>query len=386
MRPSVSNSDLVRFVLVGGGVIVLALLAWHLSDVLLLVFGAVLIATVLRSLGDVITRYTKLRHPFSMGLGGLLLVLIAAVFVMLLGTQIWAQLQNLSEKAPELIGGAGKQLGIANLSDRIAESLKSFFTRSSLVGDIAGYTTGILGGVSEAVLVIAAGVYLGLSPETYRDGVLLLVPRQRREEVGSALNNAGNALRFWLAGQLAVMAMVGVSTGVGLWLVGMPSALGLGFIAGVLEFIPFVGPILAAIPSLVLALSVGGNMVWYVLVIYLIIQQAENNLIIPLVQRKTVELPPVLGMFAIVALGIVFGPMGVVLGVPLTVVLLVMVKQLYVRETLGEATSVPGEGPVAMVPAAELSVAAGSSLDPAVTGSPSGHAIGSAVIVNRHST
>jgi len=367
-RIALSNSELVRIVLVIGGVLVLALLAWQLSDVLLLVFAAVLIATVLRSLGDVITRYTKLKHPLSMALGALLLVLFLVAFTMLLGMQIWEQLKTLSERAPELLASAGSQLGILNLSDRITESLRGFLSRSTLVGDIAGYTSGILGGLSMALLVLISGVYLAINPETYRDGVLQLIPRQRREDVASALNNAGNALRYWLAGQLAVMGMVGVSTTLGLLAIGMPNALALGFIAGLLEFIPFVGPILSAIPALVLALSVGGNMVWYVLGVYLLIQQAENNLIVPLVQRQTVEMPPVLGMFAIVALGIVFGPMGVVLGVPLTVVLLVMVKQLYVREALGEATSVPGEDASSLVAPGELSIAAGGHFEPVVPG------------------
>jgi predicted PurR-regulated permease PerM len=129
----------------------------------------------------------------------------------------------------------------------------------------------------------------------------------------------------------------------GLFAIGMPSALALGFLAGLSEFVPIVGPILSAIPALLLAFSEGGNMVFWVAGLYLLIQQLEGNVIMPLVQRKTVDLPPVVALFALVALGILFGPLGVLLGTPLTVVLYVAVNQLYVRDTLGEDAEIPGE-------------------------------------------
>lgn len=123
----------------------------------------------------------------------------------------------------------------------------------------------------------------------------------------------------------------------------MPSALALGFLAGLSEFVPIVGPVLGAVPALLLALSEGGNTVFWVLGLYLAVQQIESNLIMPLVQRETVDLPPVLTLFAILALGVLFGPLGVLLGTPLTVVIHVAVMQLYVRDTLHEAVRLPGD-------------------------------------------
>ena len=343
MRSAPDNAELVRVVLVTAGVLALIWFAWQLSDLLLLVFGAIVIGTVLRSFGDLIADHTPLRHPWSLAVAGLLVVVLMAVFVLLLGMQIRDQFITLSEQTPALLEAAGDRLGIADLAARVGDALRQFLSRSSVLGNIAGYTSAIVSGVGLVILVTVAGIYLAVSPETYRNGFLLLVPRAQRENVGSAIDNAGRALQAWLVGQLLIMVILGVAVTVGLTLIGMPSALALGFLAGMLEFIPFIGPIVSAIPALILGLSQGGHMVWYVLGLYVLIQQAENNFIVPLVQRRTVELPPVLGMFAIVGLGALLGPLGVVLGVPLVVVALVLVKQLYVREALGTQTSVPGE-------------------------------------------
>lgn len=153
--------------------------------------------------------------------------------------------------------------------------------------------------------------------------------------MGDALDNAGRALRLWLVGKIVMMVVVGVLTTTGLYLIGVPSALALGFMAGMLEFVPFVGPILSFVPAAAVALASGEVSFWWVFGLYLLIQQLENNLLVPLIQQRTVQLPPVLGLFAIVAMGLLFGPLGVVMGVPLTIVLMALVKQLYIRNLGG---------------------------------------------------
>jgi predicted PurR-regulated permease PerM len=157
------------------------------------------------------------------------------------------------------------------------------------------------------------------------------------------MQGCGGALRLWLLGQLASMVIVGVLTGVGLWLVGLPSPFVLGLLAGLAEFVPIIGPILAAIPGLVLALSYGTEMVVWVLAVYVIVQQIESYVILPVVQRKAVSLPPALTLFAVVAMGVLFGPLGLLFATPLTVVAFVLVKKLYLVDALHERTEIPGE-------------------------------------------
>jgi predicted PurR-regulated permease PerM len=151
------------------------------------------------------------------------------------------------------------------------------------------------------------------------------------------------ALRLWLKGQAIAMVVVGLMTGIGLWLLGMPSAFVLGLLAGLLEFIPFAGPIISAIPAILLALVVGPEMALWVGLLYLFVQQFEGNVLSPMIQQYAVDLPGVVLLFSLIGFGILFGTLGVILAAPLAVVTLVLVKRLYVIETLDTPTPIPGE-------------------------------------------
>jgi predicted PurR-regulated permease PerM len=135
-------------------------------------------------------------------------------------------------------------------------------------------------------------------------------------------------LYWWLLGRLVSMTVVGIATGLGLWLLGMPMALSLALLAALLVFIPNLGPILAAIPALLVALSEG--MFWPVLALYLLIQAVESNVITPLVDRQSVKLPPALLLSAQITMGLIAGVLGLILAAPLTVLATVLIKRLYV--------------------------------------------------------
>jgi predicted PurR-regulated permease PerM len=140
------------------------------------------------------------------------------------------------------------------------------------------------------------------------------------------------------------MTVVAVLTTLGLWLIGVPGYLALGLLAGLAEFVPVVGAILAAVPGLLQALGQGGvELAAWAALVYLAVQQLQGNVVTPLVTRRMVSLPPALTLFAIIAFGLVFGPLGVLFAAPLAVVAFVAVKKLWVREALGEETDVPGE-------------------------------------------
>ncbi|MGZ5822679.1 MAG: AI-2E family transporter [Hyphomicrobium sp.] len=205
--------------------------------------------------------------------------------------------------------------------------------------------TTIFGAAAALVVVIVAGIYIAVSPEVYRDGFVMLFPKPMQAQIAETLDDAGEALRLWLGGQLLAMIMVGILIGVGLALVGVPSALALGLIAGVTEFIPIVGPVIGAVPALLLASTGGWHTVAWTLAVLVVVQQIESNLIMPLVAGRAVALPPAVGLFAVVAIGVLFGPLGLLLGYPLAVVTDVAVRKLYVRATLGEKVEVAGERP-----------------------------------------
>jgi len=208
--------------------------------------------------------------------------------------------------------------------------------------------------ITQATVMTVAfgGLYLAGDPQVYRAGLLKLIPEGARDQVAGVIDTSARALRLWLFGQLVTMAAVGLLTGIGLWLIGVPAPLALGLVAALAEFVPYVGPILAAIPGLLIALSVGPDTMWWALLVYVVVQQVESNAIVPLMARQVLALPPALVIFSVVALGLVLGPLGLVFATPLTVLLVVAVGKLYVRETLGEPLEVPGEskGPLAAPP------------------------------------
>ena len=151
------------------------------------------------------------------------------------------------------------------------------------------------------------------------------------------------ALRLWLKGQAVAMVVVGLMTGLGLWALGMPSALTLGLLAGVLEFIPFAGPIIAAVPAILLALAVSPELALWVTLLYVAVQQFEGNVLTPLVQQYAVDLPGAVLLFSLIGFGTLFGTLGVILAAPLAVVTMVLIKRIYVIETLDTPTPIPGE-------------------------------------------
>lgn len=318
-------------------------LVWQLAHVLLLLFGAVLVAVLLRSVASLIEQFTPIPGRWAVGLACLLVAALLGGFAALLGAQIRTQALALVEATPDLIDATEDWLGLDGIGGWLDERRSDVMESGDLVADVASTSTLLVSIGAEVLVVIASGIYLALSPGLYRDGLVKLVPAQHQPEAQGTLDAVGRALKLWLLGQLMAMLLVGVLTTFGLWLLGVPSALALGFLAGLLEFVPFVGPLVSAVPAVALSLAESPATALWTAGLYVVIQQVEGNLITPLIQQRTVNLPPVLTIFAILAFGVLFGPLGVVLASPLAVVCFVLVKKLWVREVLHEAVELPGE-------------------------------------------
>lgn len=199
---------------------------------------------------------------------------------------------------------------------------------------VAKGTLTAFGTVIDIALVIFLAVYLALDPMTYRDGFVRLFPRAARARLTDALDAAGLALRRWLIGQLFAMLCVGILATIGLSLIGVPLAVPLGILLGVMDFVPVVGPLVAAIPGLVIAFAQSPQLALYALIVYLVVQNIEGNVIVPLAQRWAVALPAALTLIGILAFGVLFGAAGIFLAMPLLVVTFTLVRKLYV-EPLG---------------------------------------------------
>lgn len=321
------GSRLILLVLV----VVFILLVWRLADVLLILFGALVLATALLALAAPLEKHLRLSSRIAVILVVLLLITIATMGSWLIGARLADQLTDLQQSIPQALAALrdwlDKHPGGA-LILRALESAREADVPWSKVASAAKLTLGLIG---TATLMAFLGVYLAVDPGLYRRGFLLLIAPSYRPRIDDALRASSQALSQWLLGQGISMLFVGTATTLGLALLGIPLALSLGVIAGVLAFIPFFGPIISGLLAILFAFTQGPQQALYVAGLSVLIQQLEGNVLMPFVQKWAVDLPPVLGIIAGVVFGVLFGVIGVIFATPLMVVVMVLIQKLYVE-------------------------------------------------------
>ena len=337
-RPTTSESEkfdwaFLRRVLIVVGVTAIAYGVWRLSSVLLLVFAAVLLAIVLSRIADLTHRYLYVPERFSLALSTILLAALVIGFLIVFGTQLVGQIDRVFEQLPKAVDSLGTLFNVSNMSEQLRNVLSTDSAGNIFLRTL-GISYTVLGALGDVAVVLVSAVYLAADPTLYRRGVTRLFPSDQQARLIDAMSSVGAALRHWFAGQLLSMLIVGCLSGLAYWLIGVPSALALGIIAGLTNFIPLLGPILGAVPAVLLALTVDPVIALWTAVAVFAIQQIEGNVIMPLVQRHAVAIPPAVTLFALVIFGVMFGWLGILLAVPLAVATMVLVQKLWVHDTL----------------------------------------------------
>lgn len=316
-------------------------LAWQAAGTLLLLFAGLLFAAML----DACVR--GLDHVLPIGRGWRLAIVCVVLLLAVGLVSVWggyrliqqadALIDLISDQLRALRGGL-REMGITpppgeggpqTLLQRVLPDPGVLFGQAYTAFSAA---SGLLG---NAVVVFFVGLFAAADPDLYRRGILALLPRDRRQRVGEVLDEMAETLRWWLVGQLVAVILIALTTWAGLALIGMPGAFVLGLQAGVVNFIPYLGPVLAAVPIGLAAMAQGTSMVLWALGVHTVIQTVEGYLFAPLIQRRAVDLPPVLSLAALAVFGVLFGVMGVALATPLVAVLKVAVVRLYVEDRLG---------------------------------------------------
>jgi predicted PurR-regulated permease PerM len=315
-------------------VAVLLLVAWQAIDALLTVFAGAVGGVALRALKDPVTRWTPLPPGPALalvvllGLGGL--AGISAAIVPTLGEQGRAFFEQL----PQLANRLQWSLGRLGVSARVLRELEpsQLFTPDVLFGLFSSAASG----VSALVVTLVLAVYLAAEPDLYRRGVLRLVSPRRRGRAAAVLDQLDSTLRWWMLGQCVSMAVLGILTTLGLWILGVPYPLVFGAITALMTFVPIVGPIIAAIPTLAVAVAQGPLTALSVGLFYTGLQSLEGYFITPMVHRRMISLPPVLILAVQMLLFSLVGVLGIILAMPLVACGVVLVQALYVQGVLGD--------------------------------------------------
>jgi predicted PurR-regulated permease PerM len=310
------------------------------AQVLLLIFAGILLGILLRWIADAIDATIKCGPAWGLALALLGILSLFAGGIWVLFPDIVTQGGELLEQLPRGLQGLQERLretfGGVSVFDYAFDHMTSPSrgTIQGLIGGAFGVVSGTLGVLGSIIVVFFTGLYLAIDPETYRAGMIRLIPPRRRERASRIVDQVREVLLWWMIGKLISMALVGGLIYLGLWALGMPLALSLALIAALLTFIPNFGPIIAAVPAVLIAMNDGLTQTALVLSLYVAVEVIESYLLTPLIQQRTVSLPPVLTLSMQLVAAVLVGMLGLALATPLTAAGLVLIREIYVKDIL----------------------------------------------------
>jgi predicted PurR-regulated permease PerM len=324
--------------------------AWLMRPLLtgiLLVFAGWLLAIFLMQLGKGVATSIGISYKWGYAVVVITLLSVATAAAFFMGSRIATQasvfLQEVgraSDQARDYLQQQGWWQQISDWGSR-GRSLLAASQVASTAKSAASMTITALGG---ATLILFLGFYIGLQWDVYRRGMLALVPDRSTQRVAQVWDETVHRLWRWTLGRIIGMLVIGVGSGVGLWILGVPLPVTLGTIAGLSNFVPNVGPLISAIPAALFALQQGTDTVLYVAVLYLALQFVESYFLTPLIDQHQVSLPPGLILAMQLLLGILAGFLGLLLATPLTVVAYTAIRELYVKDVLKKTDGQAIEG------------------------------------------
>lgn len=314
---------------------VLTALLLLVPDVLLIVFAGILLSVLLHGGGHWVASRLGIADGWGIGLFVFAIMLALTGFGLAVAPAIADQIDELTRRIPEAFEGFRQRVEAYSwgswIFDRLTPvSLASSEGRTAAMSAVS--TT--FGALGNFVIILFIGLYGALDPEVYRRAFTLLLAPSIRDRADEVLRKTAATLRNWLSAQLMSMTVVGVLTALGLWFAGVPLAFALGLIAGLLAFIPNIGPVIAIAPALLLAMPEGQDTLLIVLAIYLGVQALESYVVTPLIQQEKVSLPPALVISVQLLFGVLFGILGLALATPIAAALMTLVGLVYVEDYL----------------------------------------------------
>ena len=319
---------------------------WTLRDIFLLTFLAIILAIVLQVPARRLQRF-GLSRGLSIGVALVGTVVILVALLVVIVPVMASQVSDLVDKLPAFIDSAQVQYDTQAAKidwlpkvewDTVTDGdVKDFVINQAakLTRNIFPFLSGLGGAITSTVFTFFIAVFFVTEPASYLEGLLTLVPRGYRPRALEIFEHLATMLQRWFVGQLISMTMSGTLIALVTGLVlGLPNAAALGVISGLMEFIPNFGSIIAVVPAVIIALSKDPILVPFTVLAYLVVQQVQSNVIMPRIMSRQISIPAATILVAQIVGAALFGFMGVLLALPLAIVVMVLVREIYVHDML----------------------------------------------------
>jgi predicted PurR-regulated permease PerM len=252
---------------------------------------------------------------------------------------IASQINQLSQQLPAAAEKVGNMISQSSLGQTLMQHVDTTDVQTSptnMLQSFFGVAINVVEVVGGVVVIVFIALYVAAESGRYAGGLVQLVPPARRARAAEILHETASAIWYWMLGRLFSMTVLGTMTALGLWLLGVPLPVALGFLAGIMIFVPYIGSIASAVPAVIIAASTDLMLAVYVIALYLGVHLVEGYILVPLVQRRAVHLPPALTLSAQVIFGFLAGFIGLLFATPLLAAGLVMVRMIYIEDILGD--------------------------------------------------
>ena len=301
-------------------------------NVWLLILAASLIAVLFKGISELLRRKTNWKEKVTLpvSIAGTLIIII--LIFTLIGTKVQVQEQQLRETLPATVQKAQEYLNRSSIGKQVIEKVSSPEAQKQAQKAAQSLFQTTFGVFGDLYVILFLGIFFTVGSKDYKNGLVALVPKKGKEDASNVLDQTGENLKKWLKGQLFAMVVVFVLTAIGLAIIGIPLWLVLAIIAGILNFIPNFGPMIAMVPAVLVGLMQGTSTAAFVAGLYILVQVAESNFITPMVQKKLLDTPPAMIIVAQLLMAALTGGWGIILAIPFFVIVMTFVQELYIKK------------------------------------------------------
>jgi len=300
-------------------------------NILLMVLAGALISVYFHGLGDIIERKTKLSRKWAMTISVALSFVILGVLFWFMGSTIQVQVAQLSNTLPHTVNVFKEKLSASPIGQKILDNF-SGDNSPDLTHTVQSFFSTSFGVLGDIYIIIFLGIFFTSNPDSYKNGIILLIPKSKKELGHHIMDRISLSLKGWLKSMMVSIVLITILIATGLSIISIPMAMVLALIAGMLKLIPNLGSLLAMIPGVLLALTISTNTAIGVAILYIVSQTIVSNIVTPLIQKKMIDLPPALTLISQLIMGVLSGALGIILAVPLLSIIIILVDELYVKK------------------------------------------------------